>query len=179
MTHWLWLGLCCFLSAPSLIFFERHEFMKKEPFYASPVALVSDKVLLRNDKFGKGAFGASRGNVRHSRTHTGIDLTAAIGSPVTASKSGRVFFAGDDPTGYGHYVEIHHPDGLLTRYAHLTQILAREGEWIKQNEPIGTCGKSGNANGSGIIPHLHFEIRYKNQPLNPGSGLLDPRVRIQ
>ncbi len=175
MARWLWLGLFCFLSIPTLIFYEKCSFDEKEPYYSSPVYLTSNTLTLRSDAFGKGYFGASRSN---GRAHAGIDLATAVGRPVVASKSGRIFFAGDD-TGYGHYVEIHHPDGLLTRYAHLSGMQVKEGEWAKQDQVIGTSGKSGNADQPNIIPHLHFEIRYQNQPLNPTAGLLDPKVQIQ
>ena len=175
MARWRWLGLCCFLLLPGLVFYERYSFDKKEPYYAVPVRSDSNVVKLRNDTYGKGYFGSSRNG---NRTHAGVDLVAALESPVFASKSGRVFFAGYDK-GYGQYVEISHPDGLSTRYAHLTNTQVKEGEWVNQNQLIGTSGKSGNANDPRIIPHLHFEIRYKKYPLNPTKGFLDPRAIIQ
>ena len=175
MVRWWWLGLFSFLLIPALVFYEKYSFGQKEPYYSSPVVLVSNILTLRNDPFGKGAFGASRSG---GRIHAGIDLTNAVGSPVMASKSGRVFFAGDDP-GYGHYVEIRHPDGLLTRYAHLSRIQVKEGEWVHQHQVIGASGKTGNANQPVITPHLHFEIRYQNQPLDPALGLLDPSLQLQ
>ena len=175
MARWLWLGLFCFLSIPSLIFCEKYSFDQKEPYYSSPVHLTLNNLTLRNDGFGKGYFGASRNG---GRFHAGIDLATVAGSPVMAAKSGRVFFAGDD-AGYGHYVEIHHPDGLSTRYAHLSDIQTKEGEWVIQNQVIGTSGKTGNASARSITPHLHFEIRYENQPLNPASGLFDPKIHIE
>ncbi len=176
MARWLWLGLFCFLLIPALVFYEKFSFGLKEPYYSNPVPLTpTNGLTLRNDTFGKGYFGASRSG---GRAHAGIDLIAVVGSPVTASKSGRVFFAGDD-AGYGHYVEIHHPDGLSTRYAHLSEIRVREGEWLDQNQVIGASGKTGNANQPSIIPHLHFEIHYQNQPLNPTSGLLEPKIHLR
>ena len=175
MARWLWLGLFCFLLIPALVFYEKYIYGQKEPYYSSPIPMVSNRLALRHDSFGKGYFGASRNG---SRVHAGIDLVTAVGVPVMASKSGRVFFAGDD-AGYGHYVEIRHPDGLLTRYAHLSQIQVTEGNWVIQNQVIGMSGRTGNANQPNIIPHLHFEIRYQNQPLNPASGLLDPKIKLQ
>ena len=175
MTRWLWLGSLFFFSMPALIFYEQYYFDHKEPYYSCPVQTYLDNITLRNDSFGKGAFGVSRSG---GRTHAGIDLSVSVGSPVMAAKSGRVFIAGDD-NGYGHYVEIYHPDGLITRYAHLSQIKIKEGEWVNQGQEIGLSGKTGNANQRNIIPHLHFEIRYKNQPLNPTTGLLDPKIHIQ
>ncbi len=175
MTNWLWLGLCFFLSIPGLVFYETYSFNQKEPYYVSPITALQDRLVLRSDRYGKGYFGASRSG---GRIHAGIDIKASVGSPVMASKSGRVFFAGDDP-GYGHYVEIHHPDGLLTRYAHLSEIQVTEGEWVHQGRIIGATGKTGNADQAAITPHLHFEIKYQNCPLNPLDKLLDPKIHIQ
>lgn len=175
MARWLWLGFVCFLSIPTLIFYEEYIYGQKEPYYSSPIQTASNHLTLRHDSYGNGYFGASRNG---GRVHAGIDLVTAVGAPVMTSKSGRVFFAGAD-AGYGHYVEIHHPDGFLTRYAHLSQIQVTEGEWAIQNQVIGASGKTGNADQPSIVPHLHFEIRYKNQPLNPASGLMDPKLKLQ
>jgi murein DD-endopeptidase MepM/ murein hydrolase activator NlpD len=174
VTRWIWLGAFFFLSIPALIFYEIHQFEIKEPYYSNPIVSNSAALSIRSDAYGKGYFGASRNG---RRLHAGIDLTAPIGSPVLASKSGRVYFAGDDK-GYGHYIEIRHPDGLTTRYAHLSELQVSEGSWISQGQVIGLSGRSGNAIHPSIKPHLHFEIRYKGQPLNPGTGLLDPKLNI-
>ena len=174
MSRWLWLGSLFFLLIPALVFYEQREFDFKEPYYQSPVMTGSGFLPIRRDSFGKGAFGASRNG---GRVHAGIDLALPLDSPVLASKSGRVFFSGDD-TGYGHYIELRHPDGLSTRYAHLSTIQINEGDWISQGQRIGLSGNSGNAIHPRITPHLHFEIRYHNQPLNPATGLLDPKLHL-
>lgn len=174
MTRWFWLGSFLFLSIPALVFYEVVSFNLKEPYYSSPVSSVSGILALRSDTFGKSYFGASRNG---RRKHAGIDLALSVGSSVRASKSGRVFFAGDDP-GYGTYIELRHPDGLSTRYAHLSEINVKEGEWVSQGQVVGLGGKTGNAADSRITPHLHFEIRYKNYPLDPTSGFLDPKLHL-
>ena len=168
-------GLFFFSLIPVLFFYEQTSFNQKEPYYERPLAVASNILLLRKDSYGQGYFGASRNN---GRIHEGIDIVTPVGSSVIASKSGRVSFAGDD-VGYGHYVEILHPDGLVTRYAHLSRVQVKEGEWVAQNQVIGASGKTGNANRLKITPHLHFEIRYKNQPLNPSSHLLDPNIHLE
>lgn len=148
---------------------------QKEPYYKAPVYSKDPFLTLRNDAFGKGFFGASRDG---GRTHKGIDILARVGQPVLAAKSGRVFFAGLDK-GYGLYIEIYHPDGLRTRYAHLSRIDVETGDWVSPGGVIGTCGKTGNASDLRIKPHLHFEILSPLGAVNPGSGLLDPQTPIR
>ncbi len=168
---WVFGGLLLLLQAP-LVSFEKTYFLKKEPFFKSPIRKQS--LCLRNDSYGKGAFGASR---NHGRTHEGIDILAPVGEPVIASKSGRVQLARGSG-GYGNYVEIRHPDGLKTRYAHLSTMLINEGEWVRQSQIIGASGKTGNAKNRHIAPHLHFEIRSQSAALNPSRGLLDPAIAL-
>ncbi len=134
------------------------------------------KAPIRSDVYGKGTFGASRNN---NRTHQGIDISAPLGAPILAAKSGRVSRAQNDSSGYGQYVEIAHPDGLFTRYAHLSRIDVLEGDWVWQSLPIGLCGRSGNADSPQIHPHVHFEIRNSVGALNPsGPGFLDPAIQL-
>ena len=149
--------------------------MHKEPFFQCPVVVYSDRVMIRNDSIGKGRFGATRGS-RGQRSHKGLDLLSAEGSPITASKCGRVLFAGIDK-GYGWYIEILHPDGRTSRYAHLSRLLAAVGDWVSSGQRIGICGKSGNADEAKIQPHLHFEIRENDIAVDP-LRLLDPRIRF-
>lgn len=151
---------------------ERKSLLAGEPYFKSPVLLKSSFVPIRNDAFGKGSFGVSRNG---KRRHKGIDVLAALRTPILASKSGRVSFAGWDK-GYGHYVEILHPDGLYTRYAHLIHFTVHTGQWVNQGSLIGFCGKTGNANDRRILPHVHFEIRAPQDALNPFRGLLEPKL---
>ena len=140
-----------------------------------PILTSSDTALLRNDEYGKGYFGASRDG---GRTHEGLDLILAVGDPVFASKSGRVTQV-KDVKGYGKWVEIHHPDGLFSRYAHLSTQEVREGQWVSIHQVIGAAGKTGNAKSPKIMPHLHFEIRNNTKALDPSGGLLDPSITIR
>lgn len=154
---------------------ERIHFTRAEPFYRAPVPDSGGRLFLRNDAYGKGAYGASRSG---GRTHQGLDLTAPLGEKILASKSGRVISAFDEK-GYGRCIEILHPDGLKTRYAHLASMVVKRGDWVGAGQTIGACGKSGNAINPHIKPHLHFEIRSKKESLNPSSpGLLDPALSI-
>lgn len=101
----------------------------------------------------------------HGRLHEGVDIAAPIGKPVLAAADGFVMRSGHSPT-YGRYVELVHAEGLTTLYAHLGRIDARavkRGAKIAAGEAIGRIGSSGTSTG----PHVHFEIRKKNKPLNP------------
>ena len=86
--------------------------------------------------------------------HTGVDLAAPTGTPVAAMKSGEVRFAGE-MRGYGLVVMLQHGPHLRTVYAHLSEVLVRQGEEVKGGQVIAKSGSSGNASGA----HLHFEIQ--------------------
>lgn len=149
---------------------------QREPYFGSPIWSPNHVLRTRSDLFGKGYFGASRNG---NRTHQGIDFISPVSYPVFASKSGRARVA-IDKKGYGHYVEIIHPNGdLRTRYAHLLRSSVSDGAWVKKGQEIGKIGKSGNAGNPKMIAHLHFEIRDRNKAINPSRGSLDPRLSIQ
>lgn len=89
------------------------------------------------------------------RFHSGTDLAAPTGTPVLATRAGRVSVS-DFLGGYGLTVIMRHDDGNLeSRYAHLSQLAVKAGEWVEQGEVIGLVGSTGNSTG----PHLHFELR--------------------
>lgn len=90
------------------------------------------------------------------RPHLGVDLAANTGTPVHAAASGQVVFHGRDG-GYGRLIEINHPNGYQTRYAHLSAYAKglHDGEYVHKDQLIGYVGESGVATG----PHLHYEIR--------------------
>ena len=104
--------------------------------------------------------------------HTGIDIAAPVGTRVMASRSGRVVAVGRDPD-YGIYVDVRHPLGWRTRYAHLARASVREGQWVWRRGTIGEVGMTGRTTG----PHLHFEIRIGNTPVPPGLFLLLHGIR--
>ncbi len=169
-------GAVSFFSVPFILIHFSKFFEEKEPFFDSPVLTRLDNTLIvRSDSNGKGAFAASRNG---KRVHKGIDFLSLVGEPVFASKSGRVIFAGEDK-GYGNVIEILHPDGLASRYAHLSRVEVGLGDWVRQRAVIGRVGKTGNADDPKILPHLHFEIRFEGGALNPTRGLLDPSLTIK
>jgi|GEM_PF-1409996 len=92
--------------------------------------------------------------------HGGVDLKAAVGTEVYAAMSGKVVFAGaydrsSSLGSYGKLIRILHPNGMYTFYAHLSEILVKEGDEVHQGDLIALSGRTGNVTG----PHLHFEIR--------------------
>ncbi|MBE9137423.1 peptidoglycan DD-metalloendopeptidase family protein [Nodosilinea sp. LEGE 07088] len=89
------------------------------------------------------------------RFHSGSDLAAPMGTPVLATRAGRVTVS-DVLGGYGLTVILRHDNNdLESRYAHLSQVAVRPGEWVEQGEVIGLVGSTGTSTG----PHLHFELR--------------------
>jgi murein DD-endopeptidase MepM/ murein hydrolase activator NlpD len=105
---------------------------------------------------------------RWGRMHRGIDIAAPVGTPVVASASGVVISAGWNEGGYGNLVEIRHPDGAVTRYAHNQSISTRVGAVVEQGDLIAHMGSTGRSTG----PHTHFEIRLG------GQGTVDPMTLL-
>lgn len=101
---------------------------------------------------------------RWGRMHRGIDIAAPVGTPVVAAADGVVATSGWDSGGYGNKVDIRHPDGSLTRYAHNSRLLVRAGQTVRQGQLIAEMGSTGRSTG----PHLHFEIRPS------GKGAVNP-----
>ena len=167
--------MVCLSAFPLLTNYYQGYYKITEPFYGAPVATFSNLIHIRNDRYGKGYFGASRNG---GRIHEGIDLISRVGQPVFAAKSGRVIFSGDTK-GYGLCVDVLHPAGLRTRYAHLSALHVYEGDWVAKEQRIGKIGKTGNAENPHITPHLHFEIRDQETALNPTAHLLDPALLVQ
>ena len=107
--------------------------------------------------------------LRRVLPHLGVDYRASSGTPVHATGDGSVSIAGRRG-GYGNLVELQHPNGLSTRYAHLSRIAPelRQGGMVRQGEVVGYVGMTGLATG----PHLHYEIRRHGQPIDPQATSL-------
>jgi murein DD-endopeptidase MepM/ murein hydrolase activator NlpD len=110
-------------------------------------------------------FGAAREN---GRRHAGVDFPVARGTLVAAAGVGTTIYAGRNRGGYGNLVVIQHRLGYTTWYAHLSQITSWVGEQVSGGTRIGYVGSTGHATG----PHLHFEVRYRNVPVDPAPLLL-------
>jgi hypothetical protein len=105
----------------------------------------------------------------YSRVHKGVDYGAPIGTSVRTIGDGAVQFAGVQ-RGYGKVVLIRHRNGKdSTVYAHLSRIDVKQGQAVAQGETIGAVGMTGMTTG----PHLHFEFRVNNDPVNPTMALAD------
>jgi murein DD-endopeptidase MepM/ murein hydrolase activator NlpD len=116
----------------------------------------------RSDPFtGAGAF------------HAGLDFKGPIGAPIFAAAAGRVSFAGVHQ-GYGNCIEIDHGNGLMTRYAHMSRFAAQIGQTVAAGDVIGAIGNTGRSTG----PHLHFEVRINDRPVNP-RPFLEAAARVQ
>jgi len=106
--------------------------------------------------------------LKRHRKHPGIDFAAKIGTPIYAAADGVVKLAKLNG-GYGNCVFIDHRYGFETRYGHMQKILVRHGQKVKRGEKIGLVGKTGLA----TAPHLHFEVHYKGNEVNPRHYFFD------
>jgi len=102
--------------------------------------------------------------------HSGQDIEAAWGDPVVAGASGTVTFVGWQ-NGYGQLIVLDHRGGLTTRYGHLSHIDVFQGQAVARSEFIGRVGSTGRSTG----PHLHYEVRFNDEPVNPLQYLLTTR----
>jgi len=104
--------------------------------------------------------------------HSGQDIDAAPGDPVVAGASGTVSFVGWQ-NGYGQLIVVDHGGGLTTRYGHLSHIDVGQGQTVARSQFIGRVGSTGRSTG----PHLHYEVRINDEPVNPLQYLLTSSVR--
>jgi murein DD-endopeptidase MepM/ murein hydrolase activator NlpD len=99
--------------------------------------------------------------------HEGIDFIADHGSPIVAAAGGVVIFSGFHPQ-YGYMVDIDHGNDLVTRYAHCSKLLVREGDLVQRGRKIAEVGSTGRSTGA----HLHFEVRFRGAAQNPAKFLV-------
>ena len=130
-----------------------------------PVLIRGKSFIVPTDGFVSSPFGMRtwirRGRKRR-RMHNGTDLAAAHGTPIVAAKSGKIFFAGR-MAGYGKTIIIQHAGKLRTLYAHCAKLTVTHGQSVKRGQTIALIGSTGRSTG----PHLHWEIRVDNHPVNP------------
>jgi len=105
----------------------------------------------------------SRYGIRNGKNHNGIDLNLKTGDTVCAAWSGKVRYAKFNDGGFGNLVIIRHHNGLETFYAHLSKLLVFPDQDVIAGETIGLGGSTGHSTG----PHLHFEVRFYDDPINP------------
>lgn len=102
-----------------------------------------------------------------ARSHEGVDIAAPQGTAIRATAPGRVVRVGYEAGGYGRFVEVRHPNGLTSFYAHMSRVQVRRGQRLAAGDRLGRVGSTGYSTG----PHLHFEIRRRGAPLNPARYL--------
>jgi len=133
-----------------------HEALLRERGYTPSIWPVVGKLESgfggRRNPFGGGGY----------EFHSGQDIDALPGTPVVAGASGMVTFAGWQ-NGYGQLVVIDHGGGLTTRYGHLSHIDVDLGRVVSRGEFLGKVGSTGRSTG----PHLHYEVRISDEPVNP------------
>jgi murein DD-endopeptidase MepM/ murein hydrolase activator NlpD len=95
--------------------------------------------------------------------HSGIDLSGPVGELIYATGNGKVASVSYDYLGYGNFIIVDHGFGYKTRYAHLSKSLVPIGKIVRRGEPIALMGNTGRSKG----PHLHYEVIYRNSPVNP------------
>ena len=100
-----------------------------------------------------------------SKMHTGMDFSCDPGNPVYATGDGTVILVESDFYGYGNHIEVDHGFGYVSRYSHLADMYAYVGQKVKRGDCIALSGKSGRVTG----PHLHYEILYRNDFVNPSA----------
>ncbi|RDC63053.1 M23 family metallopeptidase [Adhaeribacter pallidiroseus] len=100
---------------------------------------------------------------RGYRWHYGTDLDLDTGDSVLAAFDGVVRIAAWDGGGYGNYVVVRHYNGLETLYGHMSKTLTKVGQFVKAGQLLGKGGSTGRSTG----PHLHFEVRYQGNPIDP------------
>jgi len=100
--------------------------------------------------------------------HDGLDISAAVGTVISAPADGIVTFA-DRDSSYGRVLKINHGYGYTTLYAHLDRLLVKEGARVTRGQPIGKVGMSGRSTG----PHLHYEVWKDGEKQNPLFYILD------
>jgi murein DD-endopeptidase MepM/ murein hydrolase activator NlpD len=106
-----------------------------------------------------------------ARPHEGIDVTAPMGTPIEAPAAGVVREAGWE-SGYGNTIVIDHGFGTVTKFAHASKILVREGQRVSRGQRIALVGNTGLATG----PHLHYEVHVNGRPVDPLRYVLPEHV---
>lgn len=121
-----------------------------------------------------GPIGDPFGAPRNGYTHTGVDFPEPEGTPIAAAGVGTVIYAAYNGGGYGNLVVIQHRLGYTSWYGHMSRITAYVGESVEGGTRIGYVGSTGDATG----PHLHFEVRHYDTPINPVPLLLSTVARL-
>lgn len=144
--------------------------VKEKPVVEQPKT-ESDTTTSGNGSFihplkGSGYISSGYGS-RWGSFHKGLDFAAPAGTPIYASKGGKVVYSGYNSGGYGKLVIIEHSNGDQTYYAHCSKLYVNVGDSVSQGDRIAGVGSTGDSTGN----HLHFEIRKNGTPVNPSKYL--------
>ena len=134
--------------------------------YAIPIDSLPDSIYINCAEFVspvQQGYITSHFGPRRYRYHFGTDLRVKIGDSIRSSFSGKIRIIDYDKGGYGHYIVVRHKNGLETVYAHLSKVLVNHDQEVEAGEIIGLGGNTGRSTG----PHLHYEIRYLGNAINP------------
>ena len=145
------------LSALEEKFVAQSRMLSSTPSIAPVRGILTDGFGGRSDPF-----------TREPGQHNAIDISSAIGQPIRTPADGIVVKA-EWASGYGNVIYISHGYGYSTRYGHLSSFAVRPGQRIKRGEIIGHVGSTGRSTG----PHLHYEVRVNNNPVNPLEYILN------
>ncbi len=123
----------------------------------------------------------SRYGYRKGRYHNGIDIAFNVDDTIRAAWSGKVRYSKYNKGGFGNLVVIRHENGLETFYAHMSRLLVEPNQDVQAGDVIGIGGNTGRSFG----PHLHFEVRFYDAPINPeemidfaGKQVKDPNLFV-
>lgn len=141
--------------------YNQHAQVLLEEIQNTPLGVPHDGYL--TSRFGNRANPFSG---RGAENHPGLDFKAQYGDPIHATANGEVVFAGV-MGGYGNVVRIAHKSGYETLFAHMSSINASVGQHIQAGDVVGKVGSTGRSTG----PHLHYEVRLNNEPLDPENFL--------
>ncbi len=106
--------------------------------------------------------------------HPGVDIACAVGTPILTTAAGVVTFAGYDST-YGNMLVIQHNDSVTTIYGHNDTLLVKVGQHVPAGARVALSGNTGKS----TAPHLHYEIRINNKPINPMDNTYDKENRYK
>jgi TonB family protein len=133
---------------------------------AEPVNTTAIPNILPTKGYLKEVFGTRENSLTNKKEfHPGIDIAAKKGTEVIAPADGIVIGTDDSTTGYGRLLTIDHSSGYVTYYGELSAFKVKKGEKVKRGQVIGLIGNSGSKG----EPHLHYEVRFKDKPINPMS----------
>ncbi|MFT5822142.1 MAG: hypothetical protein ACI8ZM_003398 [Crocinitomix sp.] len=105
----------------------------------------------------------SKYGYRRGRRHNGVDIDLETGDTICAAFDGKIRYAKYHENGFGNLIVIRHYNGLETYYAHCSKLMVAPNQDVKAGDPIGLGGNTGHSTGS----HLHFEVRFYDNPINP------------